>query len=303
MAALPRLRVPMEVPMSRLVVFDFDGTMTDAEAEGRPFREGYLEDLATLTGWTMEQVRNAADRIEQAVLADSGAHGWRHQGRIVAPAAVDPYLRMMPVARWILREAGWFPPDSNEPEGGENDRVGRLLNGVLFKYNYLKTDTVFRPGARELLAALEGRCAVVTNSLTGPVQDKIRRLGGNPPSLDWLVERVFGGARKYVVVDGSIEGPPTELYIDGLDRPVLLHRPHYFAVLDRLRQEAGAEWAELTVVGDIFELDLALPLVLGARVGLMANAFTPAYERRFLTAHPRGAVLADLGEAAAFVGA
>ena len=27
----------------RLVILDFDGTMTDAEAEGRPFVQGYLE--------------------------------------------------------------------------------------------------------------------------------------------------------------------------------------------------------------------------------------------------------------------
>ena len=33
-----------------VLVLDFDGTMTDAEAEGRPFRDGYLEDLCTLVG-------------------------------------------------------------------------------------------------------------------------------------------------------------------------------------------------------------------------------------------------------------
>ena len=33
-----------------VLVLDFDGTMTDAEAEGRPFCEGYLDDLCALVG-------------------------------------------------------------------------------------------------------------------------------------------------------------------------------------------------------------------------------------------------------------
>ena len=33
-----------------VLVLDFDGTMTDAEAEGRPYRQGCLEDLAVLCG-------------------------------------------------------------------------------------------------------------------------------------------------------------------------------------------------------------------------------------------------------------
>ena len=42
-----------------LLVLDFDGTMTDAEAEGAPFREGYLGDIAIRAGrkiqWDPEQ--------------------------------------------------------------------------------------------------------------------------------------------------------------------------------------------------------------------------------------------------------
>ena len=33
-----------------VLVLDFDGTMTDAEVEGRPYRQGCLEDLAVLCG-------------------------------------------------------------------------------------------------------------------------------------------------------------------------------------------------------------------------------------------------------------
>ena len=79
----------------------------------------------------------------------------------------------------------------------------------------------------------------------------------------------------------------------GLARPVLLRRREYHAILRGLLDDAGATFADLVVVGDIFELDLAMPLALGARVGLVASAHTPAYECAFVEP-PRGRLIDDL---------
>ncbi len=272
--------------MSTVLVLDFDGTMTDAEAEGAPFRRGYLEDVATLIDQPYEVVDARARAIEAEVAADPHAYGWRFGGRIVAPATVDPYLRVMPVARRLLNDAGVFDSE---------DEQARLLDGVLYKYNYKKTRIAFREGASEVLAALEGTPTwVVTNSHTVPVQDKLRTLGA-----DWLVERVHGRARKYVV-DPSFDAVPDELELPGLTRPVLLRRANYHRVLAALLASAGAGWQDLVVVGDIFELDLALPLAMGARVGLAVNEHTPAYECAYLQAHPRGQLVHGLDAIAAF---
>ena len=54
------------------------------------------------------------------------------------------------------------------------------------------------------------------------------------------------------------------------------------------------------MVGDIFELDLALPMALGARVGLVGNPRTPAYEREFVRASPRGRLIGRLDEVPAW---
>ncbi len=281
--------------MPRLLVLDFDGTMTDAEAEGRLFRQGYLEDLASLTGWPLPRVLEAADRYE-AEVQQSNKHGWIFGGRIVAPATVDPYLRIMPVARMILDEAGAFLGDAQRD---------RLLDAVLFKYNYPKTTTNFRPAAAPLLRALRARddleTYVVTNSDTEPVQGKIRRLDASEGGVGWLVERVRGRARKYVV-DDAFDRVPAELWLEGLDRPVLLRRARYFDALDALRADLNIGWEDVTVVGDIFELDLALPLALGARVGLASNAHTPAHERRYLAQHPRGSVLDGINDVLSWLG-
>ncbi|MCB9780995.1 MAG: hypothetical protein H6742_20670 [Alphaproteobacteria bacterium] len=280
--------------MPRLLVLDFDGTVTDAEREGAPFREGYLSDIATLTGLSRDEVEELARRFEAEIAADPQSHGWMYGGRIVAPATVDPYLRIMPVARKIFDEVGAF--------SREQDRT-HLLDGILYKYNYPKTEIAFRDGGAEVLGALgpDGDLLtyVVTNSHTDAVQHKIRVLGGPGGALDWLVDRVHGRAKKYVIHD-DWTAVPESMTLPGLGRPVLLRRQQYHDVIAALLDRHGLGWSDLVVVGDIFELDLCLPFHMGARVAVMANAHTPAYETDFLRGHARGGVLTHMDQIPAF---
>ena len=280
--------------MSGLLVLDFDGTMTDAEVEGGPFKEGYLEDLAILCGMPLDEVQELAVGYQAEVYENAHAYGWDFGGRIVAPAVVDPYLRMMPVARKLMDRAGVFL--------NIEDRT-RLLDGILYKYNYGKTLNCFREGARPVLESLNGTATyVVTNSHTIPVKEKLRSLGQHPDgscSLEWLVNRVHGTAKKYYL-DDDFDLVPESMELKGLPRPVLLRRQKYYAVLELLLRDESMDWSQLVVVGDIFELDLSLPLALGARVGLLSNPFTPTYEKDFLEGHPRGAVLSRVDQIPAF---
>lgn len=277
--------------MSRLLVLDFDGTMTDAELEGAPFRAAYLDDIAVLADLPRDEVESLAAQFEADVAANADSEGWLFGGHIVAPATVDPYLRVMPVARRILDSADAFTvPDERD----------RLLDGILYKHNYRQTAIAFREGAGAVLRSLKGTATyVVTNSHTEAVQRKIQTLGGAERDLDWLVERVHGRAQKYAL-DNNFDAVPASMQLPGLARPVLLRRRLYHDALDALRVAAEADWADVVVVGDIFELDLALPLAMGARVGLLANEFTPTWEQDFLADHARGAVLHDVSEIPAF---
>jgi hypothetical protein len=279
-----------------VLALDFDGTMTDAEAEGLPFRDGYLEDLAVLVGRRPgdPEITAIADEVEQELAERPAEIPFLWMGRAVAPATVDPYLRMVPIAHRIL--------DRFAAIASHADR-SRLLGGVLYKYNYAKTleRPVFRPGAGEALCALSGHPVfVVTNSDTGAVAGKIERLDALVPGAGWLAPRVRGQARKFDV-DDSWTGVAAELAVPGLARPVLLRRRHYHQILAACLADAGAGgFADLVVVGDIFELDLALPLALGARIGLIASPRTPRYEIEYVAAHPRGEVLASVADIAAF---
>ncbi|MGC4121264.1 MAG: HAD family hydrolase [Myxococcales bacterium] len=276
--------------MRPLVILDFDGTMTDAEAEGLPFTAGYLEDVATLTGRDLAEIHRMAKRFEEEVLAAPQRYGWIYKGRIVCPATVDPYQRFMPVMKKILDACGAFTVEA------ERER----LEQVLFRYNYKKTVRAFRPHAAEALLALQDfDTYVVTNAHVDPVRAKISELDAQAGGkLRWLLDRVVGLAKKQVVEDTETD-LPAELQLPGLSRPVLVRRPHYRAVIDRLRE--GRPWEQVVAVGDIFELDLSLPLTLGARIVLTANDFTPFWERSYVSAHPRGRVVEDLRELAAIV--
>ncbi|HEY3446166.1 MAG TPA: HAD family hydrolase [Myxococcales bacterium] len=276
--------------MRPLVILDFDGTMTDAEAEGLPFTAGYLEDVAALTGRDVAEINEMARRFEAEVLVEPQKYGWLYKGRIVCPATVDPYQRFMPVMKKILDACGAFEVEA------ERER----LEQVLFRYNYKKTVRAFRPHAVEALRALQDFDTwVVTNAHVDPVRAKISELDAQAGgALRWLLDRVVGLAKKQVVEDSETD-LPAELKLPGLSRPVLVRRPHFRAVLEKLRE--GRPWDQVVAVGDIFELDLSLPLTLGARVVLTANAFTPPWEKSFVAAHPRGRVIEDLRELAGIV--
>jgi hypothetical protein len=278
-----------------VLVLDFDGTMTDAEAEGRPFRDGYLDDLCALVGRPAAdpEVIAIAEQVEAELAEAPASHPFLWMGRAVAPATVDPYLRMVPIAHRILDQFGVIP--------GAVDR-GRLLGNVLYKYNYAKTlgHPVFRDGAGAVLRSLSDSHAwIVTNSDTHAVAGKVAALDRVSPGVAWLTSRVRGHARKFDV-DDTWAGAEAELALPGLDRPVLLRRRLYHDILKTILDDAGATFADLVVIGDIFELDLAMPLALGARVGLVATDRTPAYERAFVSSHARGCVIYELSEIPAF---
>jgi 5'(3')-deoxyribonucleotidase len=283
--------------MSKLLIFDFDGTMTNAEEEGRPYRVGYLEDLSLICGIDIRTILEWANEFDQHVAQNQSKFGWQFNGKIVAPAGVDPYLRIMPTARMILDRAGLLT---------DLDLRDRILDRILYKYNYGKTQTVFRPEAEKIIHNLYNHpdydTYIVTNSHTKPVQNKLRMLQDQNPqlSIEWLIPKVHGSAKKYIIDDDN--DLPTELFVNGLNRPILLGRHHYFQVINQLLEGGSHSWKDLIVIGDIFELDLSLPLALEANVGLVLSDFTPGYERDFLEQHERGFVFSKLADVGNYLG-
>jgi FMN phosphatase YigB (HAD superfamily) len=284
-------------PARPVVVLDFDGTMTDAEAEGAPFFAGYTADLATLTGQPLAAVRALAEQFRDDLFADPTAFAaeFGNPPRKVAPAVVDPYLRMTPIARRIYDRFAVLA------DAGDRDRVG----SVLYRHHYLHTveHPVFRASAAALLQALGQRrdldVWVVTNSGTDHVCEKIERLDrASGGGVAWLANKVRGNAGKFMIDDTWHDGPD-DLFLPGLPRPILRRRRQYHDIVTEL---CDGRFGLVTVIGDIFELDLSLPSALGARVGLVRGPHTPGYELDYLTTlGHRAAVFADLSTVLDFI--
>jgi FMN phosphatase YigB (HAD superfamily) len=290
----------------KLVVCDFDGMLTDVEFEAVPCVDYQIELAAKLLGQPPMDVMARASEITRDLINDPGRTDWMYADakgipRAVAPAMVDPLLRVKPVIEKLL--AGY----ELHKEFMQN------LSQLLYELGYPKCEIRFRPHARHLLEAVarSADLSIITNSGTEAVSAKLGYLFAprtheavddfNPFALvDAFRDRVQGGAKKYFT-DPDFDLVPEELEVPGHHRPVLLRRPRYFDALETARDKTGvSSWEDVTVIGDIFELDLALPLALGARVGLTVGPYTPPYEIEFLKNHPRGAVLSDLKEAEAF---
>jgi len=257
---------------AQVVVLDFDGTITDAEAEGLPFVQGYKKDLMVLSGLSKADAKKAIAMAERYNKAHQDS-GWEYNGLIVAPSKVDPYLRMKALARQLFLQLDMLK--------AQKDRNNVLE--LLYVNNYRRTTNAFKPNAATFFAKLLNMpnvvVYVVTNSGTEKVQGKLKSLGVkiNP-------SHVIGEAKKYRV-GKEPTSIPRVTNLPGLNRPVQLRRTKYFMILDTIRRQNRASWKDFLVIGDIWELDLALPYALGARVGLVVNEFTPNYERKFATAH------------------
>lgn len=267
-----------------LVVLDFDGTFTDVEVEGRPFTEKYLEVLREFFGQDVSGLWN-----EEAGKLSAPDAAWVVGGHAVAPASCDPYIRATCIAHHVCARLGRFADVTLRTE---------LLQAV-YGYCYRFAGQAFRPDAQEALKrmlAATSHVFVVSNSETSAVQKKLASIGF--PQLP-----VFGNARKYVVDQVDPRTVALEdIRVSGQSRPMLVRRPHYARVLSELWDKTGLTATSTLVCGDIFELDLALPLRLGTRAHLVERPNTLDSERAAIALFPgRATAGPTLGEAAALV--
>lgn len=277
------LPLSTQMNMTECVVFDFDGTFTRVDEEAEPFVAAFRRELAEhvsqerIVRWEM---------AHHTIDADPCHFGWEYEGRIVAPAHADPYIRCTTIGQILLTEEGI---------GGARQR--EILE-QLFRKCYPLTRTVFRDDAKFVLEVLLGSgmpVYVISNSATDHVHAKLDAL--DPRGKSKL--RVHGNAKKFVICEPekstpAFESLPPEMRVPGLERPLFLHRGHYFDALRKVWDETGVRPERTLICGDIFELDLAMPARLGTQVHLVARPGTPDYELRAARTSPGGGTSQEL---------
>lgn len=262
----------------RCVVFDFDGTLTDVERHAPDFHEASKEALAAVLGFGLPEVRRLWDEVDNEHRLGPVELGWVYDGRVVGPARGDPYLVANTVVRVILERYGFEDPGPTVFE--------------VHKAAYMRVAPPFRQEAGRMLEAavsLAANVFVVTNSHTDTVASRLDALALGCRSRIG----VRGNARKFIVgppstADERFDALPEALSVQGLQRPILLHRGAYFDVL-RSVWEASESGPETTlVIGDLFELDLAMPSALGCAVHLVTRPSTLEHERNAALQAVRG---------------
>ncbi len=266
----------------RLVVLDFDGTLTHADRDSVPFVEAYKEDVCAELNISREDLepkwKEKSVLIEQA----PSEYGWLIDGRIVAPAYADSFIQTQVVASLILEDAGHTP---------EHAERRAFLDG-LFRKNYAVVTTTFKDGVDEFLTELKGAVdvCIVTNSATDSVSKKLSMLSDKHTDIP-----ICGGAKKYLIhpdwdaVPESVERP-------GYGRPIFLRRKDYWEVLEKLMEERGIKSEEVLIVGDIYELDLSLPEQMGMDIILTPRPGTPGFEVQAVSSASNGNVVDDIKE-------
>lgn len=246
----------------RHVVFDFDGTCTRVEDVATAYEERCLELFARAVQQDVDKpFREALLRVRAA----SPKLGWTMAGLPSAPAAADPYIAVGEAMRLVLEE-------QHLERNAAIDRIHHEAND--------DCTAPWRAEVERVLAAFYARGITihfVSNSLTDKIAGRLDELLGADTPLRRAIE-VLGDARKFVLRElesASIAAPlrarfeqlaPHSGDADG--RPILLRRGAYFEALASVWQQEDRA-AETLIVGDIFELDLAMPIALGTQVHLV----------------------------------
>lgn len=266
------------------IVLDFDGTFTNAEAEHDIFLPFWIKAIsARLIKPILE--RDLADiilRHRTHVLAHPREYAWEKDEYKVASAVSDPYITTTVATRLALQAelADNVPSDTS---------IQTILSAAWDEASP-HSGIAFRQDARTILkflAQAPGGITFVTNSSPDVVKRKLASLMGKSHYIP-----VVGNAKKYQITpsaDGFPTALPQSVELPDFPHPVLLWRLSYLRIL----QELGVSTTGI-VVGDIFELDLALPNYLGLATIQITTPNTPPWEQQYMRSNSPQLQLIDM---------
>ncbi len=270
----------------KVVVLDFDGTLTNVDEEAVPFVDGYKNDVAKDLGLSREALEEKWASAASKIDADPSNHGWKSEGRIVAPAYADPLVHSRAVAGLLLDETHVY-----------DERVREDVLNRYFQSNYGRLGVSFKDGADEFLSRIKDAFGVhiVTNSGTDGVRRKVSQLPSDHTEIP-----IHGDAKKYIL-NPDWEQIPDSIQRQGYGRPLFLRRQMYWQVLSGIMKERGVLADEVAVVGDIYELDLLLPEHKWMHIVLTPRGSTPSFEVEAVRSSPLGYVARNLDEVADYL--
>lgn len=266
-----------------LLLFDFDGVLTDQTEEAARVFELFVSEIGA-----SDDAKALAARGRTEVARTPHLHGWRSFDRISGYADEDLFVRNNGLAALL---DDWYaagdPAARRLGEALPPSGSGRFRSAAERAFDRLAAETKagghhpVEPGPVRALRTLRGkdhRIVIVSNSGTSRILDLLRKEGLDAVAHDEDPSapiRVRGGAQKFTLSDSpaGYDVGPYRIHTD---------RPTYLQIL---REERPA-----AVVGDVFSLDLGLPAALaradadfrGLRLFLRVRPYTPAWSRNYM---------------------
>lgn len=294
------------------ILSDFDGVMTDQTEEGLHEQKLFRDKIVEASGAPVDTVDALIARAQTELAAWPTRHGWWSMDRVSAYADEDLFIRV--IGQAVCME-NWA---DQRLYGAHSVREGLRRSGFEsfvrvsdWAYNALVEHT--RAGGLQPMDPVVGtvlsdllakghEIVVVSNSSTDRVVALLETLGLEPVRHDDDPNarfRVRGNARKF-----ELGEEPEGFELDGFRFDVA--RPSYRTILEEERPQI--------VIGDVFSLDLALPLYLtrqdpdtfsGMQILLRTRHYTPDWSRQICTRtdeqNARLALLDDFAKLPSFV--
>jgi hypothetical protein len=280
------------------IILDFDGTCTQIppifEAYLDLYRKGLNESGLSVTPWEWREA-------QAIVRQHSPKAGWMAGGCPSAPAAGDPYVLADETARLILRRRAAKTP----------------VPPTIHTQAYEAALAPWREEAHETFSQLVDHGVglhFVSNSSTTFITRRLRDLFGDGHPMTAKIS-VQSDAGKFRICELNWDDPVAvsveakrrflslpvaygEKLLTETERPVYLRRGAYFEAINRVLDGDFDALTNTVFCGDTWEMDLAMPYALGAKVHLLDRAApfeTYAYERQALVSYgDRGKTSADL---------
>lgn len=274
------------------ILSDFDGVMTDQTEEGHTEFRIFCDELARVLGSESHRLEPLLKRAEEALLAAPARHGWWSEGRLSAYADEDLFIKVIGTAgcldAWCRQGEDELAPvhAALEKAGyGSFEAVSSWAYGQVVEHTRRGDIQPIDPAVRGVVMGLleaGHEVVVVSNSATDRVLDLLSRLELPAVAHDddpTAPLRVRGSARKFALGSAPRAHRWGELSFD-------VDRPAYRTILQDEKPQV--------VIGDVFSLDLALPLALceagelQSHLLLRTRPYTPAWARSLVEqGHPQ----------------
>ncbi len=282
--------------MPKKILSDFDGVLTDLKQEALRVSEIFESKLYQESGQPAEVVKSWLEEGKVAMRGFPYRYGWKIKGRIAAFCNEDAFIRVNSLGVFLDEKANHDPVLAQVKlrlTGHGQEGLSGFYDLAQASFQQMTRETSrgeHNPIEQTTVHAIEAilrrghGVVIVSNSKTDRIVHLLQKAG--LPALahqDGHQEnssaplRVRGGAGKFLLGDRPDSFNVGEYKVE-------VDRPAYRKILEEEKPDI--------VIGDVFSLDLALPLQLAERkvpgfeslkIWLRKRDYTPEWSEHYVT--------------------